>query len=283
MNKLFVLLFFMFLGFVSNAQKNPTHDRLSQLEAGIKGYANDILNAPEMIDRFRADSLFTRGLVQALKTPYSFGYSFDSLLTISSLYAPDSSFKIFTWQVMKDFSFYRQKGAIQMHTSDGSLKLYPLFDFSEYTDNPTDSVRTNSNWIGAVYYNIVQKTYNKKNYYTLLGYDENNAKSTKKWMEVLSFNELGKPEFGGPFFSYPPDNIKPPLPALRFCLEFKKQAGAKLNYEPTIDRIIFAHLVSENGEPKEKQSLIPYGTYEAFKWLNGKWIYDKTIESLLSK
>ncbi|TSA59123.1 MAG: hypothetical protein D4R41_03265, partial [Sediminibacterium sp.] len=152
MNKLLVPLFFMFFGFFSNAQKNPTHDRLSQLEAGIKEYANDILNAPEMIDRFRADSLFTRGLVQALKTPYSFGYSFDSLQTISCLYAPDSSFKIFTWQVMKDFSFYRQKGAIQMHTSDGSLKLYPLFDFSEYTDNPTDSVRTNSNWIGAVYY-----------------------------------------------------------------------------------------------------------------------------------
>jgi len=96
-----------------------------RMEENIRNYADGILNASEMVDRFRSDSLFTRGLVQALKVPYSFSYGFDSLTTISRLYAPDSSFRIFTWQVMKDFSAYRQKGAIQMKTADGSLKLIP--------------------------------------------------------------------------------------------------------------------------------------------------------------
>lgn len=276
MKRIVAILVSLIFYFDASAQVN-TNKRLAQIEAGIKDYAVAILNATEMIDRFRADSLFTRGLVQALKTPYSFGYGFDSLTTISKLYAPDSSFRIFTWQVMKDFSAYRQKGAIQMNTKDGSLKLYPLFDFSEYTDNPVDSVRSTNNWIGAVYYNIVQKSYNNKNYYTLLGYDENNARTTKKWMEVLSFDASGKPVFGGRFFNYTPDSIKPAQPAYRFCLEFKKQAGAKFNYDPEIDRIVFAHLVSENGEIKEKQSLVPYGSYEGFRWQNGKWIHEKNI------
>jgi hypothetical protein len=56
-----------------------------------------------------------------------------------------------------------------------------------------DSVRDNQHWIGAVYYNIIQKTFNNKNYYTLFGYDENDARSTKKWMEVLTFDQNNRP------------------------------------------------------------------------------------------
>jgi len=73
---------------------------IAQIEESIKDYALGIMNAEDMIDRFRADSLFTRGLVQALRQPNSFQYRFDSLTTISKLYAPDSSLRIFTWQVM---------------------------------------------------------------------------------------------------------------------------------------------------------------------------------------
>src|ERR1700754_4453805 len=162
-----------------NAQKKvpASVQLLTQLEENMRNYANDIVNAPEAADRAIADSFFTRALVQALKVPYSFSYGFDSLKTISRLYAPDSSFRIFTWQVMKDFSYYRQKGAIQYHTKDGSLKLIPLYDNSPFTDNPVDSVRGNDQWIGAVYYNIIEKTYNNKKYYTLLGYDENDERS----------------------------------------------------------------------------------------------------------
>jgi hypothetical protein len=281
MNKIIILFIcsFCFLQIHAQLKKDPNLLKIAKIESGIKDFSIAILNATEMVDRFRADSLFTRGLVQALKVPNSFYFPFDSLITISKMYAPDSSFRIFTWQVMKDFSAYHQKGAIQMRTKDGSLKMFPLFDNSDYTEFPVDSVRDANNWIGAVYYNIVLKTFRGKNYYTLLGYDENNAKTTKKWMEVLTFDELGKPVFGGRYFDYPPDNIKPPQPAYRFCLEFKKQASAKINYDPDIDRIIFAHLVSENGEEKEKQSLIPYGSYEGFQWINGKWVHEKNIET----
>jgi len=245
--------------------------RLQQIEDSIKPFAKDIVTAEEWIDRFRADSFFTRGLVRALVIPNSFYYNFDSL-QISKVVAPDSSFKIFTWQVMKDFTYYRQRGAIQMHTDDGSLKLFPLFDFSDFTSRPTDSVRDAHHWIGAIYYKIVLKTFNNKKYYTLIGSDENDARSNKKWVEVLTFDAAGKPQFGGKFFSYPiNDETKPTQPVYRFCLEYKRDGGVRMNYDERYDAIIFDHLTAEGGDAKEKYNLIPYGDYEGFRWTNGIW------------
>lgn len=270
----FLTLLFFTNSFINLfAQSTADKKALRSAESILKTYSFEITNADEMVDRTIADSFFTRSLVKALKIPYSFHYGFDSLKTISRLYAPDSSFRIITWQIMKDFTYYRYKGAIQFKTTDGSLKLIPLYDGTDFTERPVDSVRTNENWIGALYYNIVLKTYNNKKYYTLLGYDENDARTTKKWMEVLTFDNNNKPVFGGRYFSYPNDPIKPPQPAFRFCIEFKKEANAKLNYDPEIDRIVFAKLVSETGEISKKHTLVPHGSIEGFKWELGRWIY----------
>ncbi|PJE47483.1 MAG: hypothetical protein CUR34_02710 [Sediminibacterium sp.] len=262
------------------AQSSANKSILAEAEKVLAASAFAILNAEDTEDRLRADSFFTRQLVQALRTPHSFHYGFDSLKTISRLYAPDSSFRIITWQLMKDFSYYRYKGAIQMNTKDGSLKLIPLYDGADFTENPYDSIRTNQNWIGAVYYNIIQKEYNNKKYYTLLGYDENDARSTKKWIEVLHFDLEGKPLFGGKFFNYPNDINKPKQPVSRFCLEFKKQANAKLNYDTKLDRIVFVKLISESNEPNKKHTLVPYGTVEGFKWEFGRWVYIPEYEAV---
>jgi len=247
--------------------------QLAQAEAEIKDTARVMIMANEAIDRYRADSFFTRGLIKALRVPNSFYYPFDSIVNVSKLYSPDSVFRIFTWELAKDFSSIRQKGAIQMRTVDGSLKLFPLFDNSDDTGNPVDSARSNKRWIGAIYYKIILKQFNNKNYYTLLGFDNNNEKSTKKWIEVLTFDEKGEPIFGGRYFQYANDDLKPPQPAFRFCLEYKRNAGAIMNYDTTSDAIIFAHLVSEEKDASRKYTLIPYGNYESFKWISGKWVH----------
>lgn len=270
----FIIVFFIF--YSSYAQKLSTANRvqLKQIEASILPFADSMIQAKDWIDRFRADSTFTRGIVKALKVPFSFEYSFDSIKSISKLYAPDSSFKIFTWQIMKDFSYYRQRGAIQMRTEDGSLKLFPLFDFSDFTKVPDDSIRDTKHWIGAIYYRIILKTSNSKKYYTLLGSDGNNERSNKKWIEILTFDADGNPLFGGKCFSYPAnDPTKPKQPVYRYCLEYKKDGGVRLNYDPKYDAIIFDRLISQDDQPQNKATLIPYGDYEGFRWSNGQWIF----------
>ena len=166
---------------------------------------------------------------------------------------------------------YLQKGAIQVRTPDGSLKLFPLFDYSMYTGKPEDSVRKKEQWIGAIYYRIIQKEHNGKKYYTLLGFDDFSISSNKKWMEVLTFNN-GEPEFGGPYISFKNDSIKIPVKS-RFHIEYKKEANTTFNYNPELDMIIVDHLISETEEPAKKSTYIPDGDFEGFKWENGQWVH----------
>jgi hypothetical protein len=160
-----------------------------------------------------------------------------------------------------------------MKTDDGSLQLYPLIDMSDFTPAPQDSVRTSQNWIGAIYYGVIMKSHNNKKYYTLLGFDDNNMRSTKKWIEVLTFNEQGKPVFGGPYFAAKTvkDTLQKTPQQARFCLEYKKDGRARMNYDQELDMIVYDHLVSETNEPDKNYTLIPDGDYQGFQWDNGQW------------
>ena len=257
----------------SSAQKISAATRRELLlkEDTLKTISRKMVFSEDAADRFRSDSTLVRTLIRALRTPNSFYFPFDSL-NISKVYAPDSSFRIFTWQLKKDEYVILQKGAIQMNTSDGSLKLFPLFDNSMYTKKPNDSVRTRNNWIGAIYYKAIMKEHNGKRYYTLIGFDDFNVNSNKKWMEVLHFNDQEEPVFGGPFISFKEDTGKRPIQA-RYSIQYKKEAKTFFNYDPELDLIIIDHLVSESDEPEKQFTYVPDGDYEAFKWKDGQWVH----------
>ena len=160
---------------------SPTDKKkLMAKEDSLKLYSEFMITDSLPEDRMISDSIFTRTLVRALQIKNSFYYPFDSVLGISKLYAPDTSFRIFTWNLQFDDYYSRQKGAIQLRTRDGSLKLIPLRDNSEFTDKADDSVRNRNNWIGAIYYNMIRTQHKGKNYYTLFGYDHNSVASSKK-------------------------------------------------------------------------------------------------------
>jgi hypothetical protein len=269
--------------FYANGQnlRPGSFSQLKKTEDTMKIYARKMIREQAASARFVADSLFIRMLVRSLRTPNSFYYPFDSLETVSRIYAPDSTFRIFSWQFTRDEDHYRQRGAIQMKTADGSLQLFPLIDMSDFTTSPQDSVRTSGNWIGAIYYGIVMKTFNNKKYYTLLGFDDYNVRSTRKWIEVLTFNEQGKPVFGGPYFSMKgaTDKVKTSPAQARFCLEYKKDGRARMNYDAEMDMIIYDHLWSETNEPDKSYTLVPDGDYQGFKWDNGRWaLIDKVFD-----
>ncbi|HQW43794.1 MAG TPA: hypothetical protein PLX74_06415, partial [Chitinophagaceae bacterium] len=109
-------------------------------------------------------------------------------------------------------------------------------------------------------------------YYTLFGFDNNNAQSSMKWIEVLTFNERSEPIFGGPFFTYDKDSIPKP-PKYRIALEFKKGARVLVNYIEEENLILVDHLISETDQPELQWTFIPDGDQEGFKWENGKWVH----------
>ncbi len=253
--------------------------KIKAKEDSLREWAQFMITDSLPEDRMYSDSVFTRTFVRALQVKNSFYYPFDSVFGISKLYAPDTSFRIFTWNLQFDDYYSRQKGAIQFRTKDGSLKLIPLRDNSEFTDHPEDSVRNKSNWIGAIYYNMIKTQFKGKNYYTLFGFDHNSVNSTKKWVEVMYFNEKNEPVFGGPFFTYDLDSAKQ-KPKYRLSLEFKKDARVLVNYIPDMDMILVDHLISETDQPELPFTMVPDGDSEGYKWENGKWVHIDKVFTL---
>ena len=276
MNKLKLFIFPLLIANFSFAQISSSERKeLRKKEDSLKTFSLAIVQGRTAEDRFNADSQFHKNLSEGSENKNSFYYSFDSLLTISKLVPEDSSFKIFTWQMVVNDFVTRQHGAIQMRTDDGSLKLFPLIDKSSVTVNEEDTVGNNFGWMGAVYYKLIEKHAFGKNYYTLLGYDENNINSNKKIIEILTFND-GEPIFGGSYFSFQDNSVIKKYRA-RYIMEYKKSASPRLTYDPDQDMIIYEHLISESGEPQKKYTYIPDGDYEGLAWRDGKWIHIQKV------
>lgn len=269
---LFSLLILLCLAGWASAQKIAPADLrvLHKKEDSLKAMVKNIIIDSFTAGRMRSDSQFVKTLVRSLQVKNSFYFPFDSVRGIRNVYSPDSIFRIITWQISFDDYYCRQRGAIQFRTPDGSLKLVPLRDYSEWTDYPLDSVRTKDNWIGAVYYNMIKTEYKGKNYYTLFGFDENNAQSNKKWIEVLTFNAQNQPIFGGRFFTFEKDSVKK-APMYRYSIEYKKEAATTVNYNTDLNMILVDHLISETDEPELAHTYVPDGDYEGFKWVDGRW------------
>jgi hypothetical protein len=276
--KLGILIAILCLCFkLTNAQNELSKQTIKQLQKkddSLKFYGNFIRDGRKDTLRLVADSMFTKILVRALATPYSYQFKFDSVEIISKLEAPDKSFRIFTWQLMVNENNYIQRGVIQKNTADGKPKLYPLFDKSNFLKKLEDSVRNGNNWIGALYYKIIPKTVQGINYFILFGLDRNNAKTDKKWIDVLSFDVEGRPQFGAPIFSFAKDTGKlKTMRPYRYGIEYKKDARVRMNFDEELNLVVYDHLDSEENEPNNKATFIPDGEYEAFEWKNDEWLH----------
>jgi hypothetical protein len=277
MKRTVIFLFTIIIGLQLHAQRITPADYkfLHKKEDSLKLVGLKIIQGINPEDRFMADSAFTRIFVRALKTKNSFQFPFDSIINVSKLYAPDSSFRIFTWQLVINENTIRQHGAIQMKTTDGSFKPFVLIDKSDVTKNVYDTIGDNLGWMGAVYYKIILKKYDGRSFYTLLGFDENNIKSDKKVIDILEFVD-GKPVFGNKLFIMEKESNYPKNTA-RFMMEFKKEASPRLTYDEDMDVIVFDELVSETNTPQKKWTLISDGEHEGFKWRDGKWIHIRNL------
>lgn len=269
-------LLFLCPALMALAQKPDVagYAQLQKDQDSLQHLSQEIFNGKGDAGREAAIEQFIPTLVRALKTKYSFRFPFDSLKTVSIQYPQDSTFRIFTWALERETGFYRHYGAIQMNTADGQLKLFPLFDVSDYVSN-TDTIASNKAWYGCLYYNIIQRHYFNQEYYTLFGWDANNPRSQKKLVDMLTFKS-GAPVFGGPFFSFAEDSV--PKPGRnRFILEYKKESSATLNYNKELDMIVYDHLVSETNEAAKKFTYVSDMDYEGFKWKAGKWVHVNKI------
>jgi len=237
----------------------------------LQKMAIQILEDSSSENRYEADSIFTKTFVNTLKTPYSFNFTFDSLKSISQIVSPDKKFKFFSWQIKLDDDTYLQRGAMQLNTPNGQLKLLPFFDKSEKFDAPEAEICNRKKWMGAIYYDVVLTEFKDVKYYTLLGFDEFNKFTSRKIIEVIHF-ENDEPILGGNYFMYTPDETYPDAPVERFVYHYKKGSNAYIKYNRETHQITLSELSSTNNDLKMKSTLVPTGNEVYFLWKNGKWI-----------
>ena len=223
-----------------------------------------------LVGRFKADSIFTRALVNTLKTPHSYNFKLDSLKSVNHIESPDGKFKFFTWQLDLGDGTFRQRGAMQFPTMDGQLKLLPFFDNSDFIANPSMGVYDRKKWIGAIYYQIIPVKFKNETWYTLLGFDENTLSLSKKIIEVVRFVN-GEPIFGGDYFNYPSDPTYPKAPVDRFIYQYKKGSNAIIRYDKELNKIRISELTSTENDLSNPATLVPTGNDVFFEWKNGKW------------
>ncbi len=246
------------------------HDMIARNEYQLVALFDKIRTSRVEEDRFAANDEFIPMLVKTLQYPNSFSYPFDSLKSVSILNAPDNSFRIMTWMIVKGDVparyTYKYFGCIQMNDSD-DFRIFPLIDHSTYLSSPTTKTLTHDEWYGNLYYNIKSYEYDGKQHYLLFGWDANNGKSDKKIMDVLTFDEEGAPSFGQPIFQIKNENET--LLKSRFILEYKDGSLVTLNYSDEEEGILFDYLTSEDSESARVAStgfaMVPDGTYRGMK------------------
>ncbi|MEY3369157.1 MAG: hypothetical protein RI973_2312, partial [Bacteroidota bacterium] len=89
---------------------------LEEYEDSLGYFGFLVINDSASENRFASCKLLIKTLVKALQVENSFHYPFEQLQTVSILYPPDSTFRIFTWQLYVDENDYRYYGAIQMNS-----------------------------------------------------------------------------------------------------------------------------------------------------------------------
>lgn len=245
---------------------------LQEYEDTLSSIAHIIMHGENETIRLEANIGFISELLEVLKYSNSYSYPFDSLKTISILQPTDKSFRLFNWILRKDNGSYQYFGYIVIPKSNTNT-IIPLTDNDNYHPNFSDKILDNNNWYGALYYKIISPKKKNNKYYTLLAWDGNNPKSTKKIIDVLEIKE-DTAWFGKNIFINGKERTS------RVVIEYNSRTSVSVNYDETRNRIVFDHLVPlKEQQERIKAFYVPDGSYDCYQYKNGKWLLKLDVDA----
>jgi hypothetical protein len=284
---LFLLLTIFFQGY----SQSETELVRKEKERELYRISNKLFSAKAENDKLKYNKEFLEKFEEILNEPGSFeNYSFDSLKKdMPVLESPDHKFKIITWEIEKNDGTFEYYGFIQSkHTiiqkkgfrkiKTESVQVYSLTDRSQEIKNPENAITDHKKWYGMMYYNIIHTKSKSKDYYTLLGKDNNDKYSQKKIIDVLTFDKTGIPHFGADVFNFQKKYPK------RVIFEYSASCSMSLKYNTRKDSIVFGHLA-----PIEPQLEGQYQYYcsdmsfDGFGFKKGKWNYGEDLNAVNEK
>jgi len=213
-----------------------------------------------------ADSI-SRLMHQSLSLTGSCDYPFDKAGKLGKIQSPDGKIRIYTWNIPWADGTNTYYGFLQYKTQDkNDIRLSELKDQSDMIKSPEQNTLTPEQWYGMLIYEIIEKKFNNRIYYTLLGYDRENPSLSRKIVDVLFFNDNHEPLFGNAIFHYQGKLW------CRILFEYSAKVQMSLKWNGKLNMIVFDHL--SPSKPSFTGNYQYYGpdfSYDGLRFENGIW------------
>ncbi len=220
--------------------------------------------------RVDAHNNFLQLLNHTLSLKKSYLYSFNDIEYLSVLQPKNKKFKIFTWFLPLKNGSVEYFGIIQKCKKNGKkCETYYLQETLDINNNNLYTELQTEDWYGCLYYEIIPVKFGKETYYTLLGWDGNDAITTKKIIDVLYIPKKKHPVFGADIFK----NTQ-----YRMVIEYSSQYPISLKYDKDLEYIVFDHLEPMDGMSTNNFSI--YATnlsYDILKKTENGWELEENI------
>lgn len=210
-----------------------------------------------------------------LKSEPYLSNDFNEYKELSTLISDNGKVKICTWNIEFNEGSHRFFGFVALNTLSAGIKIFELEDCFETIHSPEQASLTQLKWFGAIYYDLIETKYKGEIYYTLLGYNGNNAFSQFKVIDLLVITEGKNPNirFGYPLFSDEKRSRK------RVIFEYSKKATMMLRYDADKKMIVMDNLAPiDQTYQNDFRYYGPDFSYNGFKFEKGKWVLINDID-----
>lgn len=124
-------------------------------------------------------------------------------LKIADIKSTDQTVRLLTWNVeLSDLSYTYGGFVLRREEGKDRVQVLELTDILDAYNTKPEGIVDHKSWYGAVYYKIIDFSFQGKTQYLLFGYDGGTTMSNYKILDVLSFSgQVAK--FGSPVFKDP--------------------------------------------------------------------------------
>lgn len=234
----------------------------------------------EVMDKFQLNQTFTDTLRAMLNDYESYDFGMDSISIFSVVKSDKGDFKIYTWAIEDAPNSYIYFGFTQYLLDKRKQKLKVCLLTSEATNDQQYSELDTSQWLGAIYYNVIPQQKRRDDKFLLLGWDGNTSLTNKKVIEVISFDKKGIPTFGANIFrttEYRPPRGKKNY---RIVIEYSAKVSLTLRWDEDLEMIVFDHLAPSSPRLQNvRAAYVPDFSYDALVYENGYWVQKSNVDA----
>jgi hypothetical protein len=255
----------------------------------------EILKCNDAAQKLRLSTKLNQSLILELSNSEEL-ISLDSTGLLIEHISTDGVFQMLTWAI--EFNEHWEYFGL-LKSYDHIKKEYKVYDLypSKFMESITQNSKyDNENWPAGIYVKLIENEYNKRKYYTFLGWLAPDGQTAYKFIEVMTLSKSGKPYFGKTNYFKDDKNYNE-----RKLFSYNRQSKFLLDYgtyqysirqwnkkkkrydsdQRTEKLIVFDHLISQYPNMEHlSEFLVPVGNLiDAFLFEKGKWIYISDIDA----